>query len=108
MQLSDFAIGTHDTPNRMVPGDGDIPLARIIGQLLDAGYAGVFDIEIVGPRIDDEGYESAITRSVAAVQTLLEPPDDELTRDVGPEVKADAEGAGSDDPGYDSAVSDAR
>lgn len=71
MQLSDYAIGTRSTPHRLVPGDGDIPLARIVHQLLDAGYAGVFDIEIVGPAIDDEGYERAIERSIAAVQDLL-------------------------------------
>ena len=71
VQLSDYAIGTRSTPHRLVPGDGDIPLARIVHQLLDAGYAGVFDIEIVGPAIDDEGYERAIERSIAAVQDLL-------------------------------------
>lgn len=77
VQLSDYAIGTHRTPDRLVPGDGDIPLGRIVGQLLDAGYDGVFDIEIVGPKIDDEGYESAITRSIERVQLLIDPPADE-------------------------------
>jgi sugar phosphate isomerase/epimerase len=56
-----------------VPGDGDIPLSRIIGQLLDAGYDGVFDIEIIGSRIEDEGYESAIRRSLGYLDELLEP-----------------------------------
>jgi sugar phosphate isomerase/epimerase len=74
VQISDVAIGTRMTPDRLVPGDGDIPLGRIVNQLLDAGYDGVFDIEIVGPHIEDEGYESAITRSIAQVEALLEPP----------------------------------
>lgn len=74
VQMSDAAVGTRTTPDRLVPGDGDIPLERIVGQLLDAGYLGVFDIEIVGPHIDDEGYESAITRSIAQVGALLERP----------------------------------
>lgn len=76
VQLNDYAIGTHTTPDRLVPGDGDIPLGRIVGQLIDAGYDGVFDIEIIGPRIEDEGYESAITRSIEAVQQLIDPPAD--------------------------------
>ena len=71
VQISDFVIGTHDTPNRAVPGDGDIPLRRFIGDVLDAGYAGVFDLEIIGPRIEEEGYESAVRRSVDVLSGLL-------------------------------------
>jgi len=71
VQVSDFAIGTLSTPNRLVPGDGDIPLARIIGQLLDAGYEGCFDLELIGPAIDAEGYEAAIGRSVDRLDDLL-------------------------------------
>jgi sugar phosphate isomerase/epimerase len=71
VQVSDFAIGTLATPDRLVPGDGDIPLARIIGQVLDAGYAGVFDLELIGPKIDAEGYESAIPRAVATLGAML-------------------------------------
>jgi sugar phosphate isomerase/epimerase len=71
VQLSDFAIGTMSTPNRLVPGDGDIPLERIVGQLLAAGYPGVFDLEMIGPRIEEEGYPSASTRAVEYVGDLL-------------------------------------
>lgn len=71
VQLSDFAVGTMSTPNRLVPGDGDIPMERIVGQLLDAGYAGVFDLEMIGPRIEEEGYPSASARAVEYVGALL-------------------------------------
>jgi sugar phosphate isomerase/epimerase len=71
VQVSDYAIGTLSTPSRLVPGDGDIPLERIIGDVLDAGYTGSFDIELIGPRIDDEGYPAAIRRSVDWLGTLL-------------------------------------
>jgi sugar phosphate isomerase/epimerase len=71
VQVADFAIGTHDTPNRRVPGDGDIPLERIIGQLLDTGYEGLFELELIGPAIDAEGYDRAIDRSVAWLDALL-------------------------------------
>ena len=71
VQVSDYVIGTKDTPNRAVPGDGDIPLDQLFRTLIDAGYDGVFDIELIGPLIEDEGYESAIRRSVTAVDALL-------------------------------------
>ncbi len=71
VQVSDFAIGTLSTPDRLVPGDGDIPLDRIIGQLLASGYAGVFDLELIGPKIDAEGYASAVPRAVDALASML-------------------------------------
>jgi sugar phosphate isomerase/epimerase len=74
VQVSDYAIGTRTTPERLVPGDGDIPLRRIVDTLLDAGYTGLFDVEVIGPRIEEEGYERAIERSVTYVEGLLEPP----------------------------------
>ncbi len=64
VQVSDFAVGTLSTPNRLVPGDGDIPLERILGQVLEAGYEGCFDLELIGPRIDEEGYAAAAGRSI--------------------------------------------
>lgn len=71
VQVSDFAIGTLSTPNRLVPGDGDIPLGRIIGQVLAAGYPGCFDLELIGPAIEAEGYERAIPRSIERLEALL-------------------------------------
>lgn len=72
VQLSDFVIGSLSTPDRAVPGDGDIPLASIIDTVLATGYRGAFEIEMVGPRIEDEGYASAIRRAVAHLDGLLE------------------------------------
>jgi sugar phosphate isomerase/epimerase len=72
VQISDYAIGTLSTPNRLVPGDGDIPLPRLVRHLLDAGYDGCFDLELVGPRIDEEGYESSSRRAIAYIDTLLD------------------------------------
>ncbi len=72
VQVSDFAIGTLSTPNRLVPGDGDIPLERIISEVLAAGYGGCFDLELIGPRIDEEGYASACRRAIDRLGELLE------------------------------------
>jgi sugar phosphate isomerase/epimerase len=71
VQVCDYAIGTFDVPNRAVPGDGDIPLARLLSILLDAGYGGAFDLEVIGPRIEAEGYPSAVRRSVDHMSELL-------------------------------------
>ncbi|MDQ1509007.1 MAG: hypothetical protein QOG50_851 [Actinomycetota bacterium] len=71
VQCSDALAGSLTTPDRLVPGDGDIPLASRFGALARAGYAGAFEIEMVGPRIEAEGYESAIRRAIHRVDELL-------------------------------------
>jgi sugar phosphate isomerase/epimerase len=71
VQVSDFAVGTLSTPDRLVPGGGDIPLARILGQLLAAGYRGCFDLELIGPRITEEGYASAARRGIKRLTAML-------------------------------------
>ena len=71
VQCSDARIGSLVTPDRLVPGDGDIPLARRIGALAAAGYAGAYEIEMVGPQIEEEGYERSIRRAVTRMDALL-------------------------------------
>jgi sugar phosphate isomerase/epimerase len=71
-QISDYLIGTAQTGNRAVPGDGDIPLERILAMVLDAGFAGSFDLEVFGPRVEDEGYRSSVQRSVDRASELLD------------------------------------
>jgi sugar phosphate isomerase/epimerase len=71
VQISDAPVGSLTTPDRLVPGDGDIPLARRVIEILAADYRGAFEIEMVGPRIEAEGYESAIRRAIVAVDALL-------------------------------------
>jgi sugar phosphate isomerase/epimerase len=64
VQVSDFKVGEELRFNRCVPGDGDMPLEWLIGELLEAGYTGLFDIEVLGPHVEAEGYRSAIVRSI--------------------------------------------
>ena len=66
VQVSDFKV-TADDPvkyNRRVPGDGDAPLEWMLERLLNAGYQGYFDIEVLGPAVEAEGYPSVIRRSM--------------------------------------------
>lgn len=71
VQVNDFVVPTTSTPDRGVPGDGVIPLERIFRDLEEAGYRGPYELEIVGPRIEAEGYASAVRRSVEHVDALL-------------------------------------
>ncbi len=71
VQVSDYRIGTRCTPDRLVPGDGDIPIVRILRAVEGAGYDGDYDLELIGPRIEDEGYDAAVPRAVTALDTLL-------------------------------------
>jgi sugar phosphate isomerase/epimerase len=72
VQMCDYKLGTFDMPNRCAVGDGDIPVERLLGLLLDAGYKGPFDLEILGPRIEEEGYRAPIARSVGRATEMLD------------------------------------
>jgi len=70
VQVSDFKVGTLAASERVVIGDGDIPLRRICHALADAGYAGWWDIELLGSAIETEGYESVVPRALKRFQEL--------------------------------------
>ncbi len=72
VQISDYKLGTFDMPNRCAIGDGDVPVERLMGTLLEAGYEGPFELEILGPRIDEEGYRGPIARSIERTGAMLE------------------------------------
>jgi sugar phosphate isomerase/epimerase len=71
VQLSDLVPPSTTIPDRAVPGDGVLPLASIIEMTLAAGYAGAFELETMGARIEEEGYESACRRGLAVLDELL-------------------------------------
>jgi len=71
VQVSDFKVGTLAANERVVPGDGDIPLARLLEQLAAAGYDGWYDIELLGSAIEQEGYAAVVPRALARVRALL-------------------------------------
>jgi sugar phosphate isomerase/epimerase len=71
VQVSDFRVGEELRLNRRVPGDGSMPLVWMISELLQAGYSGLFDIEVIGPSIDAEGPEAALRRSADWLSDLL-------------------------------------
>jgi sugar phosphate isomerase/epimerase len=71
VQIADFVLGTRQTPDRAVPGDGDIPIERQLRWLAEAGYAGPIELELLGPRITAEGPVAAAARAVRTVSPWL-------------------------------------
>ncbi len=71
VQVSDFRVGTVASSQRLVPGDGDVPIARIVDDLLSAGYGGLFELELIGDAIVEEGYDAAIPRALRNLGALL-------------------------------------
>ena len=71
VQVSDYVLGDRSLPARAVPGDGAIPLERLLGTLLEAGYEGMFDIELLGPRIEAEGNAAAAARAAEHLSAML-------------------------------------
>lgn len=71
-QISDYVIGTTRTGDRAVPGDGDVPLERLLRMVVDAGFEGAFDLEVMGPRVEEEGYAGSVRRSVERATELLD------------------------------------
>ena len=71
IQLSDYVPGDRSLPARAVPGDGSIPIESFLEQVLAAGYGYGFDLELLGPRIEQEGRFEAVRRAGETVTLML-------------------------------------
>jgi sugar phosphate isomerase/epimerase len=72
IQLSDYVLGDRSLPGRAVPGDGTIPIEAFVTQALAGGYAHGFDLELIGPRIEEEGRLESARRACAVVGAMLD------------------------------------
>jgi sugar phosphate isomerase/epimerase len=72
IQLSDYVLGDRALPGRAVPGDGAIPIEAFLAQALAGGYTHGFDLELIGPRIDDEGRFESARRACDVVGAMLD------------------------------------
>ncbi len=72
IQLSDYVLGDRSLPGRAVPGDGTIPLEAFVAQALAGGYAHGFDLELIGPRIDQEGRLESARRACVVASAMLD------------------------------------
>lgn len=71
VQVSDYVPGDRALPCRAVPGDGALPLDRLIGLILTTGFRGPFDLEIIGPRLAAEGCEAGLMRALSILQGII-------------------------------------
>ena len=71
VQVADLPAQGASLSDRLVPGDGVLPIERIIGELLASGYHGAFELEYFGPAVEAEGYESALRRATAWLSRVL-------------------------------------
>lgn len=74
MQFGDIVIGAS---GRLAPGgrahigEGELPLKRMMSDVLDAGYTGVFDLEVVPADFSKGCDEATIRRGIEAASALL-------------------------------------
>lgn len=71
-QICDYVYGDRGLPCRAVPGDGEVPFDRLVPLMVEAGFKGWWDIEIIGPRLQAEGHEAGLKRAAAYIGGLLE------------------------------------
>ncbi len=71
VQVSDYVYGDRGLPCRAVPGDGASRLDRIIPAIVATGFAGYYDLEVIGPRIVAEGAEAGLRRAADFIGGLL-------------------------------------
>jgi sugar phosphate isomerase/epimerase len=71
-QICDYVYGDRGLPCRAVPGDGAVPYERLVPIMVQAGFAGWWDLEIIGPRLQAEGQEVGLKRAAAHIGHLLE------------------------------------
>lgn len=78
VQVSDYMAGDRALPCRSVPGDGIIPLKRLIPLIHATGFNGHYDIEIFGTRVSAEGELAALARAVMRLNALIPAPGRDL------------------------------
>ena len=74
VQICDLVIGRSGRPGpggRVHLGEGELPLTRLMSEVLATGYDGVFDLEVLGPAIEAEGYDTALRRGIASASAFL-------------------------------------
>ncbi|GLR68251.1 xylose isomerase [Acidocella aquatica] len=71
VQVSDYVFGDRGLPCRALPGDGAVPLDRLIPEILRTGYSGYFDLEVIGSRLQAEGAEAGLRRAGVWLTELL-------------------------------------
>ena len=71
VQVSDFKVGHHGArASASSSATATSRSRRICRALAAAGYDGWYDIELLGPAIEAEGYDAVVPRAVGAFRAL--------------------------------------
>jgi len=70
VQVGDGRQPPEGEQNRCLPGEGELPLDDIIGSLLDNGYQGYFEIELLGEELETMEYADMLAASTKAVARM--------------------------------------
>lgn len=70
VQVADRPLDVRAIPARVLPGEGELPLRRLLGALVDLDYPGWFALELAGGPGGNDG--TALRRGVQALRALLD------------------------------------
>ena len=69
----DVPLGELQDQERLLPGEGVIPLKALLQSALDAGFDGFVGMEVLGPRIAEMDAATYLQEGMAALRTVLPP-----------------------------------
>jgi sugar phosphate isomerase/epimerase len=64
--------GMAPAAGRVPFGEGDLPIARMLRDVRDSGYAGPIELELPGPLGESEGYDVVIRRGAEKASAMFE------------------------------------
>jgi sugar phosphate isomerase/epimerase len=73
VQLADGKDAPCGERNRCLLGAGTVPLARLVSQLIEAGYLGPFEVELLGEDIESCDYDQLLEDSLRNLSQWIQP-----------------------------------
>ena len=74
VHLADRSVTPTFEQDRLPLGHGRLPLREIVTTLQEAGYAGAFDVKLIGPEIETRDYWTLLEQSQLAFSELAHAP----------------------------------
>lgn len=72
VHLADARQPPNGEPNRCLLGQGSVPLAEIAAALLEGGFNGFWDVELMGEDVEGVSYDELLHHSRQAMSQLLQ------------------------------------
>jgi sugar phosphate isomerase/epimerase len=71
VHLADAPIRPSSLEDRRIPGDGDLPLQRMVDAIEATGYTGPYALELMAPELWNSDYGNLLDRCAQAARALL-------------------------------------